>query len=284
MERKKCQNSMFLWVLVAVVLVSHQNLVFPGVMCRSTFEDQKNYYSPDPHSGSSHGGGSHKSPSHGSSSPTPSSHGSKGKPSHGSGGSCPPTTTTTPSPPKHSGGYHYSPPTTVSPPTPIIVSPPTTGGGSPPVIIGTPPSTPADPDISSPPTPLIPNDPNLPPFDGTCNFWKTHPEAIWGIFGWWASVGGVFGGGVGGVGSAPTSLPTDLSLQQALANTRTDGIGALYREGTASLLNSMVTKKFPFSSQQIKELFIKALESEKAAEAQAELFKKANEGRLKHRA
>ncbi|KAI3969370.1 hypothetical protein MKX01_019931 [Papaver californicum] len=258
MERKG--NLQFYGLVIAAVLV------LPGVMCR-TFEDQKTYYPPDPHHGSprspSHGGGGR--PSHG----TPST------PSHGGGG-CPPTTTT-PSPATPS----YSPPTTptpvtVTPPTPIIVTPPT------PVIVT--PSTPSDPDFSSPPTPLIPDDPNLPPFIGTCDFWRTHPTLVWGLFGWWASVGSIFRGGVGGVAAVPSSLDPHLTLPQALSNTHTDGVGALYREGVASLLNSMVTHKFPLTTDQIKDGFVKALSSEKAANNQAQLFKKANEGRYKHRA
>ena len=73
----------------------------------------------------------------------------------------------------------------------------------------------------------------------------------------------------------------DLSLPEALANTRTDGIGALYREGTASLLNSFVDSRFPFTTQQVKNAFAAAVTSDKAAATRAELFKQANEGRLK---
>ncbi|KAI3921864.1 hypothetical protein MKX01_005553 [Papaver californicum] len=261
MERKG--NLQFYGLVIAAVLVLHQLFVLPGVMCR-TFEDQKTYYPPDPHHGSprspSHGGGGR--PSHGT--PSTPSHGTPSTPSHGGGG-CPPTTTT-PSPATPS----------YSPPTPVLVTPPT------PVIVT--PSTPTDPDFSSPPTPLIPDDPNLPPFIGTCHFWRTHPTLVWGLLGWWASVGSIFGGGVGGVAVVPSSLDPHLTLPQALSNTHTDGIGALYREGVASLLNSMVTHKFPLTTDQIKDGFVKALSSEKAAINQAQLFKKANEGRYKHRA
>lgn len=72
----------------------------------------------------------------------------------------------------------------------------------------------------------------------------------------------------------------NLSLQQALGNTRNDGFGSLYREGTASLLNSMVNKNFVFTAQQVREKFTAALVSDKVAAAQAKVFKKANEGRL----
>lgn len=101
---------------------------------------------------------------------------------------------------------------------------------------------------------------------------------IWGVFGFWGTtVTGAFG---------VTSLPGiggHMSLPQALSNTRTDGIGALYREGTAALLNSMVHTRFPFTTDQVRDSFISALGSNKAAAAQARVFKLANEGRLKSR-
>ncbi|KAF8391153.1 hypothetical protein HHK36_023454 [Tetracentron sinense] len=340
MECGRSKNvSLFMWVLLAGLL--SQNLVIP-VMSIS-FEDQKTYYTPDPHPGSSHKSPSHgTSPSHGSSGSyghTTPSHGSGGSynptpstPSHGSGGSYKPTPSTpshgsggsynpTPSTPSHGSGGSYNPtpshgsggsykPTPSTPshgsggsynPTPstggggggYYHSPPSSGssgsggsGGGTPVVITPPstpfvdPGTPNIPDISTPstPTPLLP-DPNAPPsFTGTCDYWKTHPEAIWGLLGWWGTVAGAFGmAGTPGFG-------TSLSLQQALWNTRTDGIGALYREGTASLLNSMVNKKFPFTTKQVKDGFSAALVSLKAAAAQAELFKLANEGRFKPKA
>lgn len=73
---------------------------------------------------------------------------------------------------------------------------------------------------------------------------------------------------------------SSMSLQQALENTRGDGLGALYREGTASLLNSMADQRFPFTAKQVRERFIAGLSSNKAAAAQAQLFKLANEGRI----
>ncbi|XP_043699072.1 protodermal factor 1 isoform X2 [Telopea speciosissima] len=248
MEQRRSLNPSFIWVLI-VVIVS-QNLVIIPVMSRN-FEDQKHYYSsPSPHTGDPH-----KSPPHGTS-PSP---------SHGSGGSCNPTPST-PSPPSTGGGggggYYHSPPSSGS------------GGGTP----STPtvaPITPTIPSISSPPPPLM-LDPNT-PLGGTCNFWRTHPALIWSLLGWWGTVGGVFG-----VLATPAT-GTSLSLPQALANTRSDGIGALYREGTASFLNSMVNKKFPFTTKEVKDSFVRAVASNKAAAAQAELFKQANEGRLKRK-
>ncbi|GLT30200.1 hypothetical protein SLA2020_050150 [Shorea laevis] len=316
------QASLFLCLLVAGML--SQNLLNP-VMSQS-FEDQKNYYSPDPHAGTpptghhgtppsheggytptpSHGGGYTPTPSHGGGyTPTPShgggytptpSHGggytptpSHGggytpTPSHGggytpspstpSGGNCgapphepstPSTPSYTPSPPHDGGGYYNSPPPSggSSPPTPVYVSPPTT-----PYI--------------DPGTPVTPTPPFFPapsgPFGGTCDFWRNHPGLIWGVLGWWGTVGSSFG---------VTSIPgfgANTSLQQALSNTRHDGIGALYREGTASLLNSMVNNRFPYTTKQVRENFVAALGSNRAASSQAQIFKLANEGRLKPRA
>lgn len=74
----------------------------------------------------------------------------------------------------------------------------------------------------------------------------------------------------------------NISLLDALNNTRTDGVGALYREGSAALLNSVAYKKYPLTTQQVKDAFAAAVDSDKAAEAQAEIFKQANEGGDKH--
>lgn len=110
-----------------------------------------------------------------------------------------------------------------------------------------------------------------------CSYWNTHPGIIWGLLGWWGTLGHAFG-----VSSMP-GFGASLSLPQALSNTRTDGLGALYREGTASFLNSMVNNKFPYTTNQVRDRFVASLNSNKAAEAQAQLFKMANEGRMKPR-
>ncbi|XP_057956338.1 protodermal factor 1 [Malania oleifera] len=279
------QASLFMWIFVMGLL--SQNLLIP--VMSTSFEDQKNYY-PDPRPvtpphGSrtspplgispkpecrcgdpppshgitppSHGGGSYYSPP-----PTPRSRGQRGcgtppSPKKGGGG----------------GGGYYSPPPSggSSPPTPVVYYSPPTAGGSPPTpVVVTPPSTPT---VSVPPPPFLP-DPNS-PFTGTCNYWKSHPALIWGLFGWWATVGGAFGL------PSVSEYGAGLSLLDALSNTRSDGLGALYREGTASLLNSMVSKKFHFTTKQVKNSFIAAVGSNKAAAAQANIFKLANEGRLK---
>lgn len=75
-----------------------------------------------------------------------------------------------------------------------------------------------------------------------------------------------------------------VNLLEALSNTRTDGYGELYREGTAAMLNSMISKNFPYTTQQVRDGFGRAaLSSNQAAAAQAKLFKLANEGHLKPR-
>ncbi|XXG90352.1 hypothetical protein AAC387_Pa12g2137 [Persea americana] len=257
MEKQRSKNALLIWVLLAGLVSHNMVMLVASRNLEEGFNDQKHYYSPYPH----------KSPPKGHEPP------SCGTPPDGGGGypNPPPTPSYGGSPPV------VTPPTIVSPPRccgqsppvvtpPTIVSPPRCCGQSPPSI--TPP-------YIEPGTPSTPMIPNTPPFIiGTCTFWKTHPTWIWGLFGYWGTVGGVFG--------VPT-LGSSLSLQQALANTRSDGMGSLYREGSASLLNSMVSNKFPYTTQQVKDSFVAALSSDKAAAAQAQLFKQANEGQIKLR-
>lgn len=82
------------------------------------------------------------------------------------------------------------------------------------------------------------------------------------------------------LGLTPPATP-NLNLLDALKNTRTDGLGDLYREGTAAFLNSLVNQKFAFSTPQVRDAFANALVSDQAAATQAQVFKRANEGRLK---
>ncbi|KAL2483480.1 protodermal factor 1 [Forsythia ovata] len=128
METKQCKlASLLLWTTAAALL--SQNMVVP-VRSAATFEDQKNYYSPDQNSGTPPTG-SHSPPSHGSGghgSPTP-SHGTHSHGGSSSYGDRPPVNCSNPpsgehhhatqSPPRGGGGgYHHSPPTfTPSPPT-----------------------------------------------------------------------------------------------------------------------------------------------------------------------
>ncbi|KAJ0986438.1 hypothetical protein J5N97_004794 [Dioscorea zingiberensis] len=178
----------------------------------------------------------------------------------------------TPTPSHPSGGYYNSPPSYGnSPPSPP--GPVDPGTRTPPVVPLVPPTPTTTPGIiTTPPSPLIP-DPNTPPLTiGPVIYWRTHPAAIWAIFGYWGTIGSFFGV------AATSTYGSNLSLQEALANTRRDGIGALLREGTASFLNSMVSNKFAFSPQQVRDAFIAASVSNKSAAAQAELFKQANEG------
>ena len=108
---------------------------------------------------------------------------------------------------------------------------------------------------------------------GYCvSYWRTHPQSIWAICGYWNTIGRM-------LGLSPPSSP-NLSLLDALRNTRTDGLGDLYREGTAAFLNSLANQKFIFSSSQVRNAFASALVSDQAAAEQAQIFKRANEGRL----
>ncbi|KAM7273988.1 hypothetical protein ACFE04_028652 [Oxalis oulophora] len=243
-------------------------------------------HTPSPQHGStphapSHGGGSHTpTPSTPSHTPTPST------PSHT------PSHTPTPSTPSHTPNppncgtppvdpHHGSPPSTPS--TPSIPTPSTPTPSTPTITPVTP--TPSTPTITpTTPTPAVPT-PFLPDpgsFPGTCNFWSNHPTLIWGVLGWFGTVGNTFG--LGSDGGLPTGgFSPSMSLPEALSNTRNDGMGALYREGTASLLNSMVDRNFAFTTNQVRDSFVKALHSDRTAGAQAQLFKLANESRLKPR-
>lgn len=112
-----------------------------------------------------------------------------------------------------------------------------------------------------------------------CSYWLSNPGMVWGVFGWWVPMRTAF--------RVPTTIPgipATLNLIQALSNTSIDGLGALYREGTAALLNSIVNYRFPFTTVQVQRSFVSALGSNGAASSQAQLFKLANEGRLKPRA
>ncbi|KAK8716429.1 hypothetical protein V6N13_043738 [Hibiscus sabdariffa] len=238
--------------------------------------------SPPSHHGTpSHGGGYHHTPT----TPSTPSGGNCGTPPHDpstpSTPSTPPTTPSHGTPPSYGGG---SPPSYGggSPPSYGGGSPPSYGGGSPPTYGGGSPPTPSSPPIPiDPGTPSIPTPPFLPAptpqIGGTCDFWRSHPTLIWGLLGWWGTLGSAFG-----VPSVP-GFGATMSLPQALSNTRTDGLGALYREGTASFLNSMVNHRFPLSTKQVRDSFVSALGSNSAAAAQARLFKLANEGHLKPR-
>ena len=110
------------------------------------------------------------------------------------------------------------------------------------------------------------------------SYWRNHPTMIWGLLGWWGTLGSAFGGVTGTI---PGFSGAGMSLPQALSNTRTDGLGALYREGTASFLNSLVNHRFPYTTNQVRDRFVASLSSNKAAAAQAHLFRMANEGRMK---
>jgi hypothetical protein len=90
------------------------------------------------------------------------------------------------------------------------------------------------------------------------------------------TMGHFFGTAAGSMGGADV-----MSIQDALANTRADGTGALLREGAAALLNSMTRAGFPYTTEQVRDAFAAAASggSDGAAAAQAAAFRKANEGK-----
>ncbi|CAN1228918.1 Protodermal factor 1, partial [Linum perenne] len=296
-EKQQTCSAVAMWVLLAAALLIH-NLAVPvmadAAASSHLIGDQKNYYPPDPSSRTppSVDAGSHtpSTPSHGGSG-SPPHHGS---PSHGghhhptpsnppSGNCGSPPSTPTPSIPTPSTPTPSIP--TPSTPTPIDPSTPPSGGGS--YNPSPSPPTGGGGGILTPPTPIIggspPTTPFTPPFvidpnsPFSCNYWRSHPGLIMGLLGWWGTMGNAFG-----VPSVP-GFGASTSLPQALSNTRNDGYGMLYREGTAALLNSMVSNRFAFTTNQVRQNFVTALGSNKAAAAQGQVFKMANEGRLKPR-
>ncbi|XP_078176625.1 uncharacterized protein LOC144571271 isoform X2 [Carex rostrata] len=253
-------------VLLSLLLVG---LVSP-VLCRSLeeFNEKKNFFSfptapvghstPTPTHGTG-GGPSTSTPS----TPTYGTGGGHGTstPSYGTGGGHGVSTPSTPS--YGSGGHGSSTPTYGSggnhaTPTPShgsgSYSPPSTGSGG--------HSTPTVPSL----------DPHH-YFTGTCDYWRTHPQAINAIIGYLSTVGQTFGPTCGFI------FGTGTTLHDALSNPRTDGFGSLIREGTAALLNSIASSHFPFTTHQVREAVVSAITSEGAATAQADLFKHANEGK-----
>lgn len=113
---------------------------------------------------------------------------------------------------------------------------------------------------------------NMVSFCQNCSYWKKHPDAIVAAIGSVGNIGKTFG-----VACSLIVGKKIENLHDALSNTRTDGIGALIREGAAAYLNSIVNHKFPFTTQQVKDCIIVAATSDGAASAQAGVFKKANE-------
>lgn len=249
-----------------------------------------------------HGGGITPLPSHGGSTGTPShggggyvptpSHGGSGggstlpDPSHGGGGYG-----GTPSTPSHGGGHGPTPSTpgggAYGGATPSTPGGGAYGSGSPPASPSgggaygsTPSSSPGGLGTSSP-MPFVPVDPHsLGSLPGSCDYWRSHPMEIWSALGGGrfpsTTMGHFFGGAAaGGLGGA------DVSIQDALANTRSDGAGALLREGAAALLNSMTRAGFPYTTAQVRDAFAAAAAggSDDAAAAQAAAFRKANEGK-----
>ncbi|KAI4383372.1 hypothetical protein MLD38_009217 [Melastoma candidum] len=265
----------------------------PSASSTIGYEEQKNYYPiPDPSTGGtppSGSSGGRTSTPRTSSPPTGGYHGGSGgtpRPSHGHH--------TTPSPPTSCGNPPRDPgrPST-SPTTPTYSYPPPPYGGTvtPTPVVPTSPTPTIVPTMPAPPTPItldpgtptVPAppfylDPNNNPFIGTYNYWRTHSALVFNIYGFWIPLGTAFG-----VNGNVPGFPANYNLIQALSNTRGDNLGALYREGTASLLNSIVNSRFPYTTAQVRQRFVTSLGSTGAAGAQARLFKMANEGHMKLR-
>ncbi|XP_042455500.1 protodermal factor 1-like [Zingiber officinale] len=240
MECCKC----FVVCFLLLVLASPNVGMSRSLQEQEQEQEQKNFYPPLTGTSPSHSNGGApdcSTPSGGASHATPTPY------HHGSGSYGTPTPDKgTPSTP---GGGYYN-------------SPPATGGGG-------EHSSPAYP---SPSTPAV--NPQIPPFfTGTCRYWGSHPEIIAAILGSLGNIGDIFGHGCSAFFGSNPSLPA------ALTNTRPDGYGELFREGTAAFLNSMVNSKFPYTTPQVKSAFVGSITSYGAAQAQADVFKQANEAR-----
>ncbi|KAL7103948.1 hypothetical protein ACP275_08G213100 [Erythranthe tilingii] len=251
-----------------MLLLLSAAMVIPAMPAPVKFVDQKNYY-PDPHA---------IPPPTPTVSYTPPAHATP-TPSHGGGSGTPPAANC--GTPPTGGSHHHHTPTPSTGGGSHHTPTPSTGGGShhtPSTPTPTTPTHTPTPSVTPPTTPgiTIPSppfafDPNSPPFN--CTYWKNHPTIVWGLVGWWGTVGNAFGvtGTIPGFGA-------HLNPLEALTNTRTDGFGELCRQGTAALLNCLAHTKFPLTAAQVRSSFVAALGSDKAAAAQAQIFKLANEG------
>ncbi|CAM0946031.1 unnamed protein product [Alopecurus aequalis] len=172
--------------------------------------------------------------------------------------------------PTHGSGGGYKPTPTPTPTPTYGTTPTPTYGATPTPTYGTTPSTPSAPSHD------VPEIPKKHEVIGSCDYWKGHPDAIVAAIGSLGNIGQTFGAACSMI--VGKKLGT---LHDALSNTRTDGIGALIREGAAAYLNSIVNKKFPFTTQQVKDCIVVAVTSDGAASAQAGVFKKANESHYK---
>ncbi|KAG8070216.1 hypothetical protein GUJ93_ZPchr0006g43063 [Zizania palustris] len=161
-----------------------------------------------------------------------------------------------PTPAYGSGGGYKPTPTYGTTPTPSY---------------GTTPSTPSTPSHD------VPEVPTKHEFIGSCDYWKNHPDVIIAAIGSLGNIGKTFGAACSMIIGKKLE-----NLHDALSNTGTDGTSALLREGAAAYLNSIVNKKFPFTTQQIKDCIIVAMTSDGAASAQAGIFKKANDFHYKY--
>jgi hypothetical protein len=215
-----------------------------------------------------------------------------------------PTTPTDPTPITPTDPVPTTPDTPYTPPTPTPSTPsdpaPVTPADPVPTTPTTPytpdpaPITPADP-IPTPTTPYTPDPTPITPADpvpatpaastpGTCTWWSSHTTSFPDIISIVSTIADLFGTITGGSGSSGTGVTStiasifggQLTVMQSLTNTRNDGFGALARQGSAALLNSLTRRDYPYNAFQVKTQFRNSLQSQQQAFATAKLFENAN--------
>ncbi|KAG0583052.1 hypothetical protein KC19_3G105300 [Ceratodon purpureus] len=190
-------------------------------------------------------------------------------------------------------GSGSSPVTPVTPVPDVPYSPPyspTPSGDSPVVPTPVVPTTPDVPYSPTPytPTPYTPTDPApttpAPTTPGSCSWWSSNTSNFPDIISIFTTLLDVFqtisggSGGSGGAGSIISSIfGNQMTVYQGLTNTRTDGYGALARQGSAAILNAYSRpREYPYSPFQVKLQFKNALGNQQSAFQMARVFENAN--------
>jgi hypothetical protein len=144
------------------------------------------------------------------------------------------------------------------------------------------------PDVPYTPTPYTPTDPvptPTPSSPGTCTWWSSNTGSFPDVVSIVSTIldlftsltGGSGGSDGGGITSIISSIfGSQMTIYQGLTNTRTDGFGALARQSSAALLNSLTRRDYPFNALQVKVQFRNALGSQQQAFATARMFENAN--------
>lgn len=169
--------------------------------------------------------------------------------------------------------YGSDPPSSASPVTPT------------PDVPYSPPYTPSDPSPTTPytPDPSTPATP-APSTPGTCTWWSKNTNSFPNFISILSTILDLFGTLTGGSGSSGGGITNTIAsifggqttVLQGLTNTRNDGYGALARQGSAALLNSLTRRDYPYNALQVKAQFRNALQSQQQAFATARLFENAN--------